>query len=139
MILLDSLCGLGTVRHGFFTRIGGVSEGLYAAKNCGFGSGDNPDNVARNRARCVAEMADGVAALVTAYQVHSSAAAVVEAPWQPKDAPQVDGLVTDRPNLALGILTAEWDDDGRLSVGGGQGAAVVEQQAGVGLVRVQLV
>ena len=107
MILLDSLNGLANIRHGFFTRVGGISDGIYAGKNCGFGSGDDPDNVARNRARCIAEMADGVAALVTAYQVHSSAAAVVEAPWQPKDAPQVDGLVTDRPNIALGILTAD--------------------------------
>ncbi len=107
MILLDSLSGLANIRHGFFTRVGGVSDGIYAGKNCGFGSGDDPDNVARNRARCIAEMADGVAALVTAYQVHSSAAAVVEAPWQPKDAPQVDGLVTDRPGIALGILTAD--------------------------------
>ena len=107
MILLDSLCGLGTVRHGFFTRIGGVSEGLYAAKNCGFGSGDNPDNVARNRARCIAGLTDGGAALVTAYQVHSAEAAVVDAPWRPADAPRVDGMATTRANIALGILTAD--------------------------------
>ena len=107
MILLDSLCGLGTVRHGFFTRIGGVSEGLYAAKNCGFGSGDNPDNVARNRARCIAGLTDGGAALVTAYQVHSAEAAVVDAPWRPEDAPRVDGMATTRANIALGILTAD--------------------------------
>lgn len=107
MILHDSLNRLPSIRHGFFTRVGGVSDGIYAAKNCGFGSGDLPDNVARNRARCIAEMANGGAALVTAYQVHSAAAVVVETPWQPEDAPQVDGLVTNRPNIALGILTAD--------------------------------
>ncbi len=107
MIVLDCLSGLRSVRHGFFTRIGGVSDGLYAAKNCGFGSGDKPDNVARNRARCIAEMANGGAALVTAYQVHSADAIVVESPWQPKDSPRADGMVTDRPNIALGILTAD--------------------------------
>ena len=107
MIRLESLAALPTVRHGFFTRIGGVSSGIYAAKNCGFGSGDNPENVARNRARCIAEIANGGAALVTAYQVHSPEAVIVDAPWQPEDAPQVDGMVTSRPNIALGILTAD--------------------------------
>ena len=107
MILLDSLSRLPAIRHGFFTRVGGVSDGLYAAKNCGFGSGDNPDNVARNRARCIAEMANGGAALVTAYQVHSAEAIAVDAPWLPEQSPQVDGLATNRPNIALGILTAD--------------------------------
>lgn len=107
MIVLDSLARLPAIRHGFFTRVGGVSGGLYAAKNCGFGSGDNPDDVARNRARCIAEMADGAAALVTAYQVHSARVKVVDTPWQPTDSPKVDAMVTDRPNIALGILTAD--------------------------------
>ncbi len=107
MIVLDSLARLPAIRHGFFSRVGGVSSGIYAAKNCGFGSGDDPDNVARNRARCIAEMADGAAALVTAYQTHSDRVKVVDVPWQPEESPQVDALVTDRPNIALGILTAD--------------------------------
>ncbi len=107
MIVLDSLARLPAIRHGFFSRIGGVSDGIYAAKNCGFGSGDKPDNVARNRARCIAEMADSAAALVTAYQVHSDRVKIVDVPWQPGDAPKVDAIVTDRPNIALGILTAD--------------------------------
>ena len=107
MIVLGSLARLRSVRHGFFSRIGGVSEGIYAAKNCGFGSGDNPNNVARNRARCIAEMADGGAALVTAYQIHSAQALIVDAPWQPEDAPKVDAMATNRPSIALGILTAD--------------------------------
>lgn len=107
MILADCLKGLAQIRHGFFTRVGGVSEGIYAGKNCGFGSGDNPDNVARNRVRCIAEMTDGIAALVTANQVHSADALVVDAPWQPEDFPRADAMVTDRTNIALGILTAD--------------------------------
>lgn len=107
MILLESLRRLPAIRHGFFTRIGGVSEGIYASKNCGFGSGDAADNVARNRARCIAEMASGGAALVTAYQTHSADAVVVDLPWQPDAAPRADALATDRANIALGILTAD--------------------------------
>lgn len=107
MIVLGSLARLRSVRHGFFSRIGGVSEGIYAAKNCGFGSGDKPDNVARNRARCIAEMADGGAALVTANQIHSAKALIVDAPWQPEGSPKADAMATKRPNIALGILTAD--------------------------------
>ena len=107
MIVHDSLARTPAIRHGFFSRVGGVSSGIYAAKNCGFGSGDDPDNVARNRARCIAEMADGAAALVTAHQTHSDRVKVVDAPWQPEESPRVDALVTDRPNIALGILTAD--------------------------------
>lgn len=107
MIVLDSLGRLPEIRHGFFSRIGGVSGGIYAAKNCGFGSGDNPDNVARNRARSIAEMADGAAALLTAYQVHSARVKIVDTPWQPEDSPKVDAIVTDRPNIALGVLSAD--------------------------------
>jgi len=107
MILLDSLSGLASIRHGFFTRAGGVSDGIYAGKNCGFGSGDDPDKVSRNRARCIAEMTNGGAALVTAYQTHSAEALVVDAPWRPEESPRVDAMATNRPDIALGILTAD--------------------------------
>ena len=107
MIVHESLNRDAAVRHGFFTRVGGVSDGLYAAKNCGFGSDDSRENVARNRARCIAELANGGAALVTAYQTHSADAVIVEAPWPPEQAPRADAMATDRPNIALGILTAD--------------------------------
>jgi len=107
MITLSGLERAGAVRHGFFTREGGVSGGLYASRNCGFGSADARGNVARNRARCVAELDAGACALVTAFQTHSAAVATVEAPWAPEAAPEADALVTRRPGVALGILTAD--------------------------------
>lgn len=95
------------LRHGFFTRQGGVSKGIFAALNVGLGSGDDPEHVRENRRRATAalDLADG--ALVTAYQIHSAKVAVVEEPWQARRAPKVDALVTRRRGLALGILTAD--------------------------------
>jgi hypothetical protein len=107
MIALDGLDGLPGIRHGFFTRVGGVSEGIYDSKNCGFGSNDARENVARNRARCLAELDAGGPALLTAFQIHSAEAVTASAPWSPGDAPRADAMVTDRPGLALGILTAD--------------------------------
>jgi len=95
------------VRHGFFTREGGVSEGLYASLNCGLGSGDDPERVRENRRRAMRRLGLAAEALVTAYQVHSARVAVVEAPWPAEARPQVDGMVTRNPGVALGILTAD--------------------------------
>jgi YfiH family protein len=95
------------VRHGFFTREGGVSEGLYASLNCGLGSGDDIDKVATNRGRTMAGIDLPPQALVTAYQVHSPDVVEVEAPWTPENAPRVDAMVTAKPGIALGILTAD--------------------------------
>jgi len=90
--------------HGFFTRQGGVSEGIYAGLNCGPGSGDDAGAVAANRARVTAHL--GAAALVSVHQVHSPDVVTVSAPWG--DArPKADAMVTDRPGLALGVLTAD--------------------------------
>ena len=95
------------VRHGFFTREGGVSEGIYASLNCGLGSGDDVDKVATNRGRTMAGIDLPPQALVTAYQVHSPSVVEVEAPWTRENAPRVDGMVTAKPGVALGILTAD--------------------------------
>ncbi len=95
------------VRHGFFTRLGGVSEGLFASLNCGFGSGNSPDRVARNRAiamDCLGLPADR---LVTARQIHSSSVVLVERLWTREAAPRADGLVTATPGIALGVLAAD--------------------------------
>jgi len=105
MIALDSIGG--GVRHAFFTREGGASQGLYASNNCGFGSGDDPQCVAENRRRSVAQLGLRPEALVTAYQVHGVGVAHVTDPWQPGEAPRADALVTGRPGVALGILTAD--------------------------------
>ena len=107
MITLDALDDLSGIRHGFFTREGGVSEGHYASLNCGFGSGDQPERVAENRARIATRLAVRAEHLVTVYQIHSPGVVVAGRPWKPGDAPQADAMVTDQPGLALGILTAD--------------------------------
>jgi YfiH family protein len=94
------------IRHGFFTRRGGVSTGIYASLNVGGGSRDEPFNVIANRERAMAAFALPGSALITAYQVHSATALTVANPW-PDAPPQADGLATDRPRVALGILTAD--------------------------------
>ena len=97
----------GRIRHGFFGRTGGVSEGLYRSLNCGYGSGDDPEAVRENRARVMSACGLSPTALCTAYQVHSANALVVNAPWEREAAPQVDAMVTATPGLALAILTAD--------------------------------
>lgn len=100
--MLSSLPGIS---HGFFTRGGGVSEGIYASLNCGYGSGDAAEKVTQNRSRVAAEM--GASGLCTVHQIHSAKAVVANDPWEHSDAPQADALVTNKPNIALGILTAD--------------------------------
>lgn len=95
------------VRHGFFTRQGGVSEGLFASLNCGFGSGDDPQRVAVNRARAADRLGVTGEALITVHQTHSADVMVAEEPWPPDKAPQADAIVTRRGGIALGVLTAD--------------------------------
>lgn len=97
---------LAGVRHGFLGRRGGVSQGLVAGLNVGLGADDDPAAVAENRARAVAAVAPG-ARLVTAYQIHSADVVTVLAPFDDRVRPRADALVTDRPGLALGVLTAD--------------------------------
>lgn len=107
MISLGILNDVGNARHGFFTREGGVSKGMFASLNCSFGSGDDPNDVARNRELALAALDLTPDALVTGYQSHGRDVAVVEKPWKREHAPKVDGLVTKRPGIALGVLTAD--------------------------------
>jgi hypothetical protein len=100
-----ALRGQSRLRHGFFTRQGGVSTGLYGSLNTGYGSDDDRDAVTENRRRIAATL--GLDALNTVYQVHGREVARVTEPWAPGDAPQCDAMVTDRPGIALGILTAD--------------------------------
>jgi YfiH family protein len=101
---LDAASG---VRHGFFGRDGGVSDGLYASLNCGYGSGDAPDKVTANRERAAAGLGLTAARIVTGHQTHSARVATVETPWPRDAAPAVDALVTDRPGIGLGVLSAD--------------------------------
>ncbi|MEZ5773811.1 MAG: peptidoglycan editing factor PgeF [Hyphomicrobiaceae bacterium] len=104
----DEVLGATTgIRHGFFTRAGGVSEGIYASLNCGPGSKDEAAHVATNRARVAAHLGGrGPDHLVTPWQVHSAIAVVAEGPWQ-GERPKADGIVTRVRGLAVGVLTAD--------------------------------
>jgi len=94
------------VRHGFLGRRGGVSTGICGGLNVGLGSGDDPEKIAANRRLAVEAVAPG-AQLVTVHQVHSAEAVAATAPWPDDARPHADALVTDRPGLVLGILTAD--------------------------------
>ncbi|MCG7347957.1 peptidoglycan editing factor PgeF [Sphingomonas sp. ACRSK] len=97
---------LAGVPHGFFGRRGGVSQGIHAGLNVGLGSEDAVEVVAENRRRATEAVLPG-AQLVTLFQVHSADAVVVTQPFEQALRPHADALVTDRPGLALGILTAD--------------------------------
>ena len=103
VIRATALAGLA---HGFLGRRGGVSTGLCAGLNTGFGADDDRIAVTENRRRAVEAVAPG-AALVTVHQVHSADVMVATAPWPDDARPRADALVTDRPGLALGIVTAD--------------------------------
>lgn len=103
----SNLGSLKTIAHGFFTRAGGVSGGLYNSLNVGFGSNDDADCVTENRARAMHALGLAPEQLSTAYQVHSAQVTVIDAPVQYNNAPRVDGFVTATPGVALGILSAD--------------------------------
>ncbi|MDQ2879184.1 MAG: peptidoglycan editing factor PgeF [Pseudomonadota bacterium] len=103
---VNRAAALGDIPHGFLGRRGGVSSGLHAGLNVGIGSDDDPDAVAENRLRATQAVLPH-ARLVTLYQVHSADAVTVLAPYEERLRPRADALVTDRPGLALGILTAD--------------------------------
>lgn len=95
------------VAHGFFTRRGGVSEGVWASLNMGVRSGDDLAAVRRNRARAAEALGVTPDRLVTARQVHGTACVRVAEPWSLEDAPEADALVTTVPSLAIGVLSAD--------------------------------
>jgi YfiH family protein len=107
MLQASSISELGGIRHGFFTRAGGVSDGLYASLNGGIGSRDAPAKVAENRARMAAALGVGPDRLVTAYQIHSPDVVIAAAPWTPDTRPRADAIVTTCPGLAIGVSTAD--------------------------------
>jgi YfiH family protein len=106
-LLADDLAGLTGIAHGFFTRKGGVSQGIYANLNCGSGSRDEAASVRENRARVAAYLGTGAANLVSAHQVHGTTALIATEPWPTDRRPKADALVTATPGLALGVLTAD--------------------------------
>ncbi len=107
MITVSALNSLSRVRHAFFTRQRGGSTGLYAGNNCGLSSRDDPDIVRRNRQRAIESMEMPPEALVTVTQRHTATVVVTDAPWPEGEAPEADAIVTTRPRLVLGVLTAD--------------------------------
>jgi YfiH family protein len=102
-VLTSALLDLPGVRHAFFTRNGGVSEGLYDSLNVGLGSKDDPAAIAENRRRC-AEHLGGT--LVTAYQVHSARAVLADSAWDGAP-PEADAVVSTTPGVICGALSAD--------------------------------
>ena len=104
-LLVEALSELPGVAHGFFTRRGGVSEGIYASLNCGVGSKDSPEAVRVNRDRVAARLS--ARRLMTCYQVHGTTAVIADASAPASWRPKADVLVTATPGVALGVLTAD--------------------------------
>ncbi len=103
-VLIHEPSVLPGIAHGFFTRRGGISGGIYASLNCGTGSQDDPASVRENRARVTRHL--GARKLVSAHQVHSATAVVVD-DRSAGERPKADAMVTAVPGLALGVLTAD--------------------------------
>jgi YfiH family protein len=107
MITVAALNRLAGVRHAFFTREGGYSEGGFASLNCGLMSGDDRAKVEANRALAVAQLDLTADALATVRQVHSAKVVVVDDSWPPAETPEADALITRRKGIALGVLGAD--------------------------------
>jgi YfiH family protein len=96
----------GGIRHGFFTREGGVSHGIYASLNCGLGSADSREAVRENRGLVAGRLGGAPDWLITVHQVHSPVALIAEEPW-PSAPPKADAIVTRTPGLVIGALSAD--------------------------------
>jgi YfiH family protein len=106
-VLADGKGNGPRIRHAFFTREGGVSEGMYAALNCGFGSRDEPGKIEENRRIAAARLGLAPERLVSCHQVHGTATITVERPWRRNENPRADGMATAAPGIALGVLAAD--------------------------------
>ncbi len=100
-------CAGAGIAHGFFTRAGGVSEGIYASLNCGRGSNDESERVEKNRAFAAAHLGVPAAALIGPRQVHSPKSVIATSAWEPSGAPEADAVVTATRGLAICVLTAD--------------------------------
>lgn len=101
---LDAAPGL---RHAFFSRVGGVSKGIYAGLNGGVGSHDDPADVVENRRRMAQALGVDPSHFLTLHQVHSPDVVIAHAPWAIDARPRADALVTKIPGLALGVTAAD--------------------------------
>ena len=103
----SSLATIDGVAHGFFTRQGGVSRGIYASLNCGPGSGDDATNVQENRARVAEILGAEPSRLLSLSQKHTATAVIAKRPWEAGKMPEADAVVSATPGLAIGVLTAD--------------------------------
>lgn len=103
----ESLADVPGIAHGFFTRAGGVSSGLYASLNCGLGSRDVAEAVLENRTRVAGALGGRTTEVTTLYQVHSARAHIVEGAVPREALPQADAVVTRTPGLIIGALSAD--------------------------------
>jgi polyphenol oxidase len=106
-VTASALSGLPGVAHAFFTREGGVSQGIYASLNGGRGSSDEPMAIAENRRRMACWLGVEQGQLATPHQIHSNQVMVAQEPWPLGEAPHADAVVTNIPGLAVGIATAD--------------------------------
>jgi hypothetical protein len=102
-----ALAGLSGLRHGFFGRQGGVSHGIFASLNCGYGSGDQPELVRENRTRVGRHLGVGHDQMLSVFQIHSPEAVIVTEAWAREAQPKADAMATSAPGIALSILTAD--------------------------------
>jgi hypothetical protein len=102
--LLSAVPGL---RHAFFTRDGGVSDGIYAGLNGGLGSNDDPAHVAENRRRMAEQIGVAPTHLIGVHQIHSPDALVATGPWNGTARPKADAIVTQYEGLAISVTTAD--------------------------------
>jgi YfiH family protein len=102
--LLSAIPGL---RHAFFSREGGISDGIYAGLNGGLGSNDDPAAVAENRRRMAEQMGVPPSHLLGVHQIHSPDAVIATGPWQGASRPRADAIVTRTEGLAIGITAAD--------------------------------
>jgi YfiH family protein len=107
MLQSQSLGRLEGIRHGFFTREGGVSDGIYASLNGGIGSKDDQALVAENRARMARALDVTPDRFIGCYQIHSPEVVIAERAWTHADRPKADAIVTNVPDLAIGVSTAD--------------------------------
>jgi hypothetical protein len=107
MLQAPSLAKLPGIRHAFFTREGGVSEGIYATLNGGVGSNDERAKVDENRARMAKALGVASDRLLSCYQIHSPQVVTAREPWTHEARPRADAIVTREPALAIGVSTAD--------------------------------
>jgi YfiH family protein len=102
--LLSAIPGL---RHAFFTRDGGTSDGIYASLNGGLGSNDDAARVAENRRRMAEQIGVAPTHFLSVHQIHSPDAVVATGPWQSASRPRADAIVTRSEGLAIGVTAAD--------------------------------